>query len=282
MNIFNHHNVSKGNLNRLLAGLLLILAGIILFIDRYLRTGWMSFAIMPFVGVILYLWGLHLKNLFLVLAGGLFTGVGVGIWASMGLINQASPLLIKIGNLIFFMGLSWLAIYISSYLFLKPLWWSLVPAGILLGAGYCMISGLLNWTQLVLFIGLGTGLALLFWGMAARLFGLVIPGCLLVAIAPGIYFAWSSPITGNPLVYTGIMLVWFAFGWGLITLCGRLIIHHFIWWPLIPGGILAMVGCGLYIGGDPGNALNFISNTGSIALVIFGLYLILMRKGIHH
>jgi hypothetical protein len=125
-------------------------------------------------------------------------------------------------------------------------------------------------------------LDLLFWGMAARLFGLVIPGCLVVAIAPGIYFAWSSPITGNPLVYTGIMLVWFAFGWGLITLCGRLIIHHFIWWPLIPGGILAMVGCGLYIGGDPGNALNFISNTGSIALVIFGLYLILMRKGIHH
>ena len=43
-----------------------------------------------------------------------------------------------------------------------------------------------------------------------------------------------------------------------------------------------MVGWGLYIGGDSDNALGFISNTGGIALMIFGLYLLLMRKGIHH
>jgi hypothetical protein len=98
----------------------------------------------------------------------------------------------------------------------------------------------------------------------------------------GVYFAWSTPEVGNSLVHTGIMLVWFALGWALITLSGRILVHKFIWWPLIPGGILAMVGCGLYIGGDPGNALNFISNTGSIGLMIFGLYLLLMRKGIHH
>jgi hypothetical protein len=42
------------------------------------------------------------------------------------------------------------------------------------------------------------------------------------------------------------------------------------------------VGTGLYIGGDPTRALGFIGNTGSIALMIFGLYLLLMRKGIHH
>jgi hypothetical protein len=78
------------------------------------------------------------------------------------------------------------------------------------------------------------------------------------------------------------MLSWFAFGWALITACARMITHKYIWWPLIPGGILIMVGMGLYIGGDPRNALGFIGNTGSIALMIFGLYLLLMRKSIHH
>jgi hypothetical protein len=68
----------------------------------------------------------------------------------------------------------------------------------------------------------------------------------------------------------------------MISLFGRWIGRRSIWWPMIPGGILLMVGSGLYIGGDPTRAVGFISNTGSIALVIFGLYLLLMRKGIHH
>jgi hypothetical protein len=42
-----------------------------------------------------------------------------------------------------------------------------------------------------------------------------------------------------------------------------------------------MVGWGLYIGGNPGNALSFIGNTGSIGLIVFGIYLLLMRRGFH-
>jgi hypothetical protein len=74
------------------------------------------------------------------------------------------------------------------------------------------------------------------------------------------------------------MLVWFALGWGLITIASRILTSRFIWWPLIPGGLLAVVGWGLYIGGDPGNALSFIGNTGSIGLIIFGIYLLLLRR----
>ena len=81
---------------------------------------------------------------------------------------------------------------------------------------------------------------------------------------------------------TGMVLASLAFGWGLMTLFGRWITHHYIWWPLIPGGIFAVVGLGLYIGGDPYHAIGVIGNTGGIALMIFGLYLLLMRKGIHH
>jgi hypothetical protein len=78
------------------------------------------------------------------------------------------------------------------------------------------------------------------------------------------------------------MLVWFALGWGLVTIFARVQTFKFVWWPLIPGGILAMVGWGLYIGGNPQSAVGFIGNTGSIGLLIFGIYILLLRRGIHH
>jgi hypothetical protein len=44
--------------------------------------------------------------------------------------------------------------------------------------------------------------------------------------------------------------------------------------------VLAMVGWGLYIGGNPGSALSFIGNTGSLGLIIVGAYLLLLRRSI--
>jgi hypothetical protein len=152
-----------------------------------------------------------------------------------------------------------------------------------LGAlGYCLLFSPLRWVDFVLYISLGIGLPLLLWGMITRLIGLIIPGCLLLGAGLGVYLAWRSPIPENGLTQTGIMLVCFAFGWMAISVAARRVIHKSVWWPLIPGGILAVVGTGLYVGGDPTRALGFIGNTGSIALMIFGLYLLLMRKGIHH
>jgi hypothetical protein len=123
------------------------------------------------------------------------------------------------------------------------------------------------------------GLSLLIWGMAEKLFGLIISGSILLGIGPGIYFGWRDVEDINALAQTGVMLVFFAFGWFLITVLARRIYGKFIWWPLIPGGILAVAGWGLFIGGDPSNALGFIGNTGTIAILVFGLYLVLMRKG---
>jgi len=113
-----------------------------------------------------------------------------------------------------------------------------------------------------------------------KLFGLIIPGSLLAALGPSIYLAWGMDNRLNPLTRTGVMLVGFALGWFLITILSRSLTHKIVWWPLIPGGVLAMVGWGLYIGGNPGEAAVFISNTGSIGLILFGIYLLLLRKGI--
>jgi len=153
--------------------------------------------------------------------------------------------------------------------------------GIILSIGLTFLFTKVRLADFVLWVGTGTGLVLLIWGIYWRLFGLIIPGSLLVASGPGIYMAWGRASEMNSLARTGVMLVIFSIGWFLIILFSRVTTSNFIWWPLIPGGILAVVGWGLYIGGDPGNAATFIANTGSIGLIIFGIYLLLLRKGIH-
>jgi len=283
MNIFDQPHSFKINNFRLVLGTLLVVSGGLLFLDRYLQTGWLSLAVLPGVALLIYLWGVRIRHANLLLTGGILGGIGAGCLAAYGPAVQSNSTVTQLGFLALYAGIGWGIVVISRAAFTKkPAWWGMIPGGILVGLGYCLLFTPLRWTDFILYLTLGTGLPLLTWGLISRLIGLVIPGCLLITIGPGIYSAWRAPDSGSALVYTGIMLVWFALGWALVTLSGRVIFHRFIWWPLIPGGILAMVGWGLYIGGDPDNALGFIGNTGSIGLMIFGLYLLLMRKGIHH
>lgn len=283
MNIFEHYHPVKISNARLVIGTLLVLSGSLLFLDRSVKTGWLSLAILPGVALFIYLWGIRIRHPNLILTGGLLGGIGAGAAAAFGPGAQQLSQATQFGFLALYTGIGWgIVIITQSAITRRTSWWGMIPSGSLFGLGYCLLFTPLRWVDFVLCMALGIGVPLLIWGLASRLIGLVIPGCLLITMGLGIFIAWQPPYSGNPVVQTGIMLVWFALGWVLITLSGRIIVHRFIWWPLIPGGILAMVGWGLYIGGDPDNALGFISNTGSIGLMIFGLYLLLMRKGIHH
>jgi hypothetical protein len=118
---------------------------------------------------------------------------------------------------------------------------------------------------------------MLFWGVGQKLFGLIIAGSLTLTIAPGIYFSWKWIVLNSILSQIGIMLVWFALGWGLITITSRVINDKFNWWALIPGGVLAMVGLGLYLGGDPMIAEAVLSNSGVMGVMLLAVYLTLMR-----
>jgi hypothetical protein len=283
MRIFDNFHPTKIAHFRPIIGFLLLLSGGVLFLDRYLRTGWLTLLVLPGIGLFLFLWGIRVRLLAVINAGCLVAGVGVGGLAILNPLATSHGLAWKLGMFSLVFGASWFVLFLTqvAVLDLKP-WWALIPAGIFGSLGACLLFTRLQWTDFILFISLGIGLPLLIWGLFTRLIGLVIPGCLLVGIGPGIYLAWAKVEPANALVSTGTMLVWFALGWLLITVSARFFSQKYLWWPLIPGGILAMVGCGLYIGGNPSNALSFISNTGSIALMIFGLYLLLMRKGIHH
>ncbi len=294
-NVEEHSSTTNALNIRTIMGLTLIVAGGVLFLDRYLKTGWLSLSILPAIGLFLYLWGIRLRQVGMILSGGLLGGFGAGCIKAWGpAVQMGAPISVDSGNIIqlltsqmgllsLYTGIGWFVVVVTTIAVAqKSTWWGLIPGGVMVALGACLLFTPLRWSDFVLYLSLGTGLPLLFWGLVSRLFGLIIPGCLLVTIGPGIYVAWQANNGENALVQTGIMLIWFALGWVLISAGGRVILQKSTWWPLIPGSILAVAGMGMYIGGDPSNALGFIGNTGSIALMIFGLYLLLMRKGIHH
>lgn len=283
MNTVDNTSILKITHNmRFVAGIIFVFAGGVLLIDQYARTGWLSYIVMPLVGLFLYIWGIRLRHTGLMGSGGVLGGLGVGVAAAF---NPGSPeltLITQIGYILAFLALGFGLVVVGTVLFTARLaWWAFVSAGIASGLSLGLLLSPFSIFKLVFYVALGIGLPLTVWGISSRLFGLIIPGCILTTTGAGIYLAWGLPQEPNGLLSTGIMLIWFAFGWVLMTFFSRILFNKFAWWPLIPGGILAMVGFGLYIGGDPDNALGFIGNTGSIALMIFGLYLLLMRKGIH-
>ena len=260
------------------AGLLLIGSGFVYILDRWLQTGWLTLLVLPFLGAIGLIYGIHIKRLTMAVPAVMVSGLG---WGGFFLLNRLIPIseLTRVGFLMICLGIGFCGILaITINIQRDRAFWALVPAFLLFSGGIPLIFERISVFTFIFSIGLGLGLSLLLWGVFKKYIGLIIPGCLLLGIAPGIYFAWSKGGDFNGLTETGIMLVWFALGWGFITIASRILTSKFIWWPLIPGGLLAVVGWGLYIGGDPGNALSFIGNTGSIGLIIFGIYLLLLRR----
>jgi hypothetical protein len=282
MDLQNNHSASAKNRTLSYAvGAVFISVGVLVLLGQYFNNLWVLLAVIPAAGLILLIRGAISRQMGFTIPGALVTGGGVGLVFSIGVLNTL-PTLPRVGIafLCFFMG--WVYIALASRLFYgRTAWWALLAGAPFASMGACLAFSPLRWVDYVLYPVLGIGLAFLSWGVARRLLGLIIPGCLLTGIGPGIYIAWQDLGEINGLTETGVMLVCFAIGWVLITFFSKLVYQKFIWWPLIPGGVLGMVGWGLYIGGSPDSALDFIGNTGSIGLIIFGLYLLLLKRGIH-
>lgn len=255
----------------------LIVIGIVIVIEQSLKTDWLVIALLPAFGFLLFAAGFRRKSKAWLLPGILLTGIGFGLFLGYSPLFKMAWMH-QLGAFLVAFAAGWVAVWLMPLLFhQKFAWWALIPAGVIGGAGVTFAFTPLRFLDFVLYPSLGLGLAFLLWGVFECFLGLIIAGSLIITIGPAIYFGWIRP--GQALSQTGVMLVILALGWILITFFTRARLHKFIWWPLIPGGILAMVGWGLYIGGSPGTAVNFIGNTGSVALIIFGVYLLLLRRG---
>ena len=262
-----------------LVGVVLVVAGVLFLLDQRIKTNWLSLALPVFVSIILLSAGIVSKKQHLLIPGFIMFGVSAAFFILFQhLVNLKTITLVFAAIGIF--SFSWLLLFVAMAVIKKIYpWWALFVATISGAVSYNFLNQNLSLVNFVFSISLGIGIVFLLWGIKRKNIGLLIPALLVGTIGTGIYLAWKETAEPNGLEQTGTMLVWFALGWILITVVSKVFSRKFIWWPLIPGGVLAMVGLGLYIGGNPSNALGFVQNTGSIGLIMFGLYLILLKYG---
>ena len=233
--------------------------------------------ILPLVSLALLSWSIVIINkawlITTSLLSGLTSATMIIIWFVIsGRVNDQ----LGIASIAF--GVSWIIILVVSIIQWKRIfWWTIIPAGLFISLGLCFINSPAGIWDFVFYCGAGIGLTMLAWGIGAKLFGLIISGSIILTVAPGISFSWKLIGVANAVSQTGVMLVWFGLGWALITICSRAIRDKFIWWPLIPGGILEMVGIGLYLGGNPNITVGFINNSIIMSVLIFGSYIFFLR-----
>ena len=254
-----------------------------LIIILLVLIGWLTgisklfLIIIPIISVSLLVWSIIKNKRGWIIANSLLSGLLIGsvilLWAK----NIWEPME-QIGILIGSLGVAWVFIFVISFVIWKNvLWWAIIPAGTCLSLAACLFNSDAGIIDFVFYIGIGLGISLLLWGIGAKLFGLIIAGSIVLTVAPGISFPWKSIGVTNLISQTGVMLVWFGLGWALITSSSRVIRDKFVWWPLIPGGILEMVGIGLYLGGNPNFTTGFLNNTTIMSLLLFGSYIFFLR-----
>jgi hypothetical protein len=114
----------------------------------------------------------------------------------------------------------------------------------------------------VLFVG---------WGFYTRRFGFTIPGCILTSLGVALFV--SQQIT-NVEDSGGIFVLALSIGFVAIAVLAVPFRQKNVWWPLIPGAILGVIGIGLLIGGDALKVVDFISKAWPVLLVAIGLYIL--------
>lgn len=262
-----------------LIGVILVVSGLLLLLDQRLVTGWISISIPLSIGIVLAAYGLFKKATWWLVPGMIIIGLGLATLLIFGNLLSVSTN-DRIGYAFIGNAVVWLALFFVIWRLSRQLpWWTLFIAFNCVALGYIFLVERFFLLDFIMYLSGAIGLVFLLWGSFTGKMGLIIPGALLISTGAGVYYGWSNPEQPGGLQKTGIMLVWFSMGWLLITVFSRVMKKRFIWWPLIPGGILLMVGSGLYIGGNPQNALGFLSNTGSIGLILVGAYLIFLKFG---
>ncbi len=123
------------------------------------------------------------------------------------------------------------------------------------------------------------GLVFLIWGSIARSVGLLIPGGILSGLGLGVFLIEGAIPGLEDVAMGGVFFLSFALGWGLITLLSAVFTDRVHWWPLIPGGILALVGGMLLVGGTALEVLDFIGRWWPVGLIGLGLWLLVQRMG---
>lgn len=144
---------------------------------------------------------------------------------------------------------------------------------ILLAIGLMALTGrLLGEFDLGLFFLPTLAAAFLSAGIIWQTIGFIIPGGILAGISTGTLLNEFLPITGD--AEGGIFMLSFAAGWVLVSLLGTVVEEGFVWWPLIPASVMALIGIGTLGAGWAFGVLSFSNMMWPIAVIGVGVYLL--------
>jgi hypothetical protein len=244
-----------------------------------LHTGWIF--VLPFAVLsgIMLINGIRSYRTTLIITSLALSAVLVVLLVIFGFQGLTTKMTLGISSLI--IGLCWLFSFLTAKKFSKKTaYWLLVVAGIFCGIAGGFFSAKGRFIDFLLWVSIGLGLPILVWGYANYYFGLIIAGLILLSSGVGVYIGWAAGNTdNNPLTQTGVMLIIFAFGWAGISALSRRCLKIIAWWPLVPAAVLLMSGVGLFMGGAGRASREYVGNTLSLALIVLGLYVLLLRSG---
>lgn len=158
---------------------------------------------------------------------------------------------------------------------------NLLPGAALISIGILSLAGqFLDIEWIGQFFLLALGAIFLVWGLLSRTFGFIIPGSILAGLGMGVYLV-SGPLSTVPeLTMPAILLLSFAGGWVLMSLLSLLTSDGFQGWPLIPAAIMSLIGAAFLAGEEALKTLSYVGQAWPLILIVIGLYLILVRKGV--
>ena len=128
-----------------------------------------------------------------------------------------------------------------------------------------------TWAMLVL---PGLGIIFLIWGFYTRRFGLTIPGCILTGLGIPLILTQQGIINLEGEKTGALFVLGLGLGFLAMTFIAPYFERKLVWWPLIPGGILALIGVLIFIGGDALQVLAWLGTLWPLFLVAIGLYIL--------